>query len=349
MAGKRRRHCHLVCVGLAVAVLLAVRLLMESQVELMEARWVPGVVEGGQKSPNNMLYWRNVHEMGRAIFDPSDYAWAASLRNAWREIRAEFHAMEQVIDEMGHHMNVHDTGPADHWSGRKGWKQLLLLHTGEVEWTVANKMPTTTSLILAWGTPISSAWFSILAPNATLTSHVGEYKGILRYHLAIEVPAIKSDAAPLHEKAAWFQNQVDRAVTWAQKEASITRSKPSGQPSVPTDGIDESELQASHSSLGVCVFEDGTPYSDIDAAHVLHYKEGSDIMFDDNFPHFVSNHARHARRVVLFIDIVRADLPFWLRWINQFMQHYAAPLGQTSPLHGLASWGLTNFCVHGCV
>ena len=62
--------------------------------------------------------------------------------------------------------------------------------------------PTTTSLILAWGTPISSAWFSILAPNATLTSHVGEYKGILRYHLAIEVPAIHVLGLAVVEPAA---------------------------------------------------------------------------------------------------------------------------------------------------
>ena len=50
-------------------------------------------------------------------------------------------------------------------------------------------------------------------------------------------------------------------------------------------------------------------------------------MFDDNFPHFVSNHALHTRRVVLFVDVARSDIPLWLRLMNQAMLYYVAPLG----------------------
>jgi len=239
---------------------VAVRLLLESAMafgSLSLAR--------GQQSPVNLLFWRNVHQKGRTVFNTLDYAWATPLRKAWLEIRAEFHAMEQIIDEMGHRMKGHvDTDAVSHWSGRPGWKQLLLLHTGEVEWVVASRMPVTTSLVLSWGAPIVSAWFSILEPNATLEIHHGEYKGILRYHLALEVPSAEASAVDMGIKKRWFLAQVSRGRRAAGRRVFDFATTGS----LPLSGVNESDIRASHSSLGVCAFEDGMPHSKVSAAQV---------------------------------------------------------------------------------
>ena len=318
-----RRIC--ICSCLAASLLVASRTLMLSLLSMIR---VGGL--SGERNPINMLLWHNVHDRGRSVFSTADLAWAANLRGAWREIRDEFNAFEQKLDVMGHHVKGHghhtDTEAKPHWSGRKGWKQVLLMHMGEVDWAVAEEMPTTMRYVLAWGTPITSAWFSILEPNATIPRHTGEYKGILRYHLGIEVPDAEAMAASESAKASWFESQIGPVATYEALAKWLSKQGLEDEvPIVPTRGLNTSMLAVSHAALGVCSHEDGTPNSDVHAADVLHYAPGEDFMFDDNFIHFVANHAHNRRRVVLFVDVVRSDLPWWLTLFNRLFCYYVAP------------------------
>lgn len=43
-----------------------------------------------------------------------------------------------------------------------------------------------------------------------------------------------------------------------------------------------------------------------------HWKEGEGVLFDDTFDHFVVNNTPEVR-VVLFLDVIREDLPLWLK------------------------------------
>ena len=61
------------------------------------------------------------------------------------------------------------------------------------------------------------------------------------------------------------------------------------------------------------------------SASILEGAEGGDLLFDDTFPHYAVNHAHDARRVVLFIDVVRDDLPPLLDVINRLALWWVAP------------------------
>ena len=97
-------------------------------------------------------------------------------------------------------------------------RQLLLSHLGTVDHAVAEAFPRTSSIVLGWdeaqrGAPkIVSAWFSVLEPNATLSTHVGEYKGIWRYHLGLEVPPAAAD--PAARRRQWVGEVLESWVPW---------------------------------------------------------------------------------------------------------------------------------------
>lgn len=63
--------------------------------------------------------------------------------------------------------------------------------------------------------------------------------------------------------------------------------------------------------LGVIIPEDGECFIRVDGLP-YHWKNGEGILFDDTFVHEVLNNTSK-RRVVLFCDVLRADMPPWLQ------------------------------------
>ena len=286
----------------------------------------------------NGLLWKHASRAESSVLSAADvsFPWAAALRRDYRLIREELHAFE------GH--------PVEHWTGRPGWRQLLLSHLGTVDHAVAEAFPRTSSIVLGWdeaqrGAPkIVSAWFSVLEPNATLSTHVGEYKGIWRYHLGLEVPPAAAD--PAARRRQWVGEVLESWVPWLPPDRlpQVRGMVPHGGAS--DDGDDAGDdgavriahgthpaLTGSRAHVVVFGFAPRTrPTSDnpmqaerVASASILEGAEGGDLLFDDTFPHYAVNHAHDARRVVLFIDVVRDDLPPLLDVINRLALWWVAP------------------------
>ena len=52
-------------------------------------------------------------------------------------------------------------------------------------------------------------------------------------------------------------------------------------------------------------------------------------MFDDAFYHYAVNTSPNQRRVVLFVDFLRTDVPPWLALLNRFLLYYFMPTLQS--------------------
>jgi aspartyl/asparaginyl beta-hydroxylase (cupin superfamily) len=109
------------------------------------------------------------------------------LEQNWKHIREE---LKNYINANNAIPKFHEMDPAQHKiSFDKGpaWRTLLLKAYGE--WIEPNceKFPYTSNLLKQCSS-VPTALFSILEPGAVIPPHEGQLKGILRYHLAMEVP-----------------------------------------------------------------------------------------------------------------------------------------------------------------
>jgi aspartyl/asparaginyl beta-hydroxylase (cupin superfamily) len=68
--------------------------------------------------------------------------------------------------------------------------------------------------------------------------------------------------------------------------------------------------------LGVIIPTDSSPYI-VCGGEKYHWVEGEGVMFDDMYLHYVVNPSEH-RRAVLWLDILRNDLPVPINWIVYF-------------------------------
>ena len=295
-------------------------------------------IEASLLSLLNGLLWKHASRAESSVLSAADvsFPWAAALRRDYKLIREELHAFE------GH--------PVEHWTGRPGWRQLLLSHLGTVDHAVAEAFPRTSSIVLGWdeaqrGAPkIVSAWFSVLEPNATLSTHVGEYKGIWRYHLGLEVPPAAAD--PAARRRQWVGEVLESWVPWlppdrlpqgaawyptAARATMATTPETTAQCASRTARTLRSPAAARTSSSSASRHGRGRRRttqcrrSAWRALLILEGAEGGDLLFDDTFPHYSVNHAHDARRVVLFIDVVRDDLPPLLDVINRLALWWVAP------------------------
>ena len=215
-----------------------------------------------------------------------------------------------------------------HWSGGEGWGQVLLTHGGLVSTQNAPHFPETMDLVLGWGVPIYSAWFSVLEPGRHLKTHEGEYKGILRYHLGLDIPpmqraqqhsAANGTAVSPAEVDQHWRVAGDRTRAYGGRKCwsspahlvvfSYSRDKGTGQRPRAPDG--------------------GRPRIFADEANCLAWKPGADIVFDDAFYHYAVNTSPNQRRVVLFVDFLRTDVPPWLALLNRFLLYYFMPTLQS--------------------
>ena len=190
------------------------------------------------------------------VWDPDCFVWSKDLRKHYKEIKGEFEAYANTIPQYD------DIDSVQHILNRdKKWKTLWLRLFGR-DTIITKHFPTTMRLLGPTG--CSSAMFSILLPGKDIPIHRGVYKGVLRYHLGLEV--------------VQGQGFVGLSIHHEDKGAVV-------------DG----ETKRPHT------------------VSTLEWTEGGDVLFDDAFYHSVRNDSPH-RRVVLFLDIPRPDLPYpvWL-------------------------------------
>jgi beta-hydroxylase len=121
----------------------------------------------------------------RALFDPSRFSWVAGVEAEWRAIRAE---LEEVLEHPRDIPQFADISPDQvHLAPYGKWKTFFFLAYGVRLEENCRRCPRTARALS--GIPgLQTAFFSILEPGTHIRPHRGPYGGVLRYHLALQVP-----------------------------------------------------------------------------------------------------------------------------------------------------------------
>lgn len=122
----------------------------------------------------------------RAYFDTADFAWAARLEEHWREIRGELDAVLAGREPIPPFHVVSEEQRSITDDDR--WRVFVFRVFGTPVERNCRRCPRTAAL-LAEIPGLRNAMFSILAPRKVIPEHRGIYCGLLRYHLALKVPA----------------------------------------------------------------------------------------------------------------------------------------------------------------
>ncbi len=129
--------------------------------------------------------------VGDSIFFTKDqFPWANELEANWKVIRAE---LDQVLQHTDALPNFQDISPRQHRIANDDrWKTYFFCAFGFQAKKNCDRCPETWKL-LQRVPGLKVAFFSILAPGKHIPEHRGKHKGILRYHLGLQVPEPKAD------------------------------------------------------------------------------------------------------------------------------------------------------------
>lgn len=225
-------------------------------------------------------------------WNTSDIAWTALMRENYQAINEEFVAFELV------HLKGLELKPNTNIEKQDKWSNLELIRNGLEDVGVTKYFPRTMALIAQ--TPLQTAMFSQMASGAYLGMHFGENKGVLRYHLGLQVADPTAYATP-------------RFVKYCKTESCKK------QPNLHLGLMD---LKGATGYAKVLQY--AKPAPSVTKIDFLTWKNGLDLLFDDNFPHFVSV-GTPSRRVILFGDIPRFDMPWPARIVNELLQSFVIP------------------------
>lgn len=144
-----------------------------------------------------------------AFFRPEDLPWTAPLAARTPEICAELDALLKDVQRLP---NFQDISPEQAMLTQDaGWKTFFFTGYG-IEFQRNRERCPRTAEALRLIPGMTTAFFSILAPGKELPEHRGPYKGVLRYHLGLRIPASDDSCAI----------RVDGTVRhWAEGEALV--------------------------------------------------------------------------------------------------------------------------------
>lgn len=119
-------------------------------------------------------------------FEAGAPPWVSNLEAHWRDIRAE---LDEVLAARQRIPTFQEVSPEQRViSDDDRWRTYFLQVFGRRIAANCARCPRTTELLAA--VPgLGNAVFSILLPGKRIPQHRGPYKGMLRYHLALKVPA----------------------------------------------------------------------------------------------------------------------------------------------------------------
>ena len=129
---------------------------------------------------------RTARDGRRVFFDSAQMPWTAPIESHWREVRAELDGVLVDRDRIPTFQEV--SRYQESITNDQGWKTFVLFVYGTAIERNCRRCPRTAELLR--GIPgLRNAMFSILAPGKHIPEHRGPYNGLLRYHLALKVPA----------------------------------------------------------------------------------------------------------------------------------------------------------------
>lgn len=125
------------------------------------------------------------------IISSDGFPWAAAvMEKNWRDIRQELDAILTYREALP---NFQDISPEQaSLTQDDKWKTFFLWGYGNKVEANCARCPRTTELLESIP-GVTTAFFSIFAPNKQIPAHRGPYKGVVRYHLALKVPEPASE------------------------------------------------------------------------------------------------------------------------------------------------------------
>lgn len=118
------------------------------------------------------------------FFDLAAFPWVTAVERRWTAIRDEMAAVRDAGDIPG----IEEVAPGlDVLSDDRRWKTFFLYANDRPVLGNSARCPETVRA-LAEIPGLSTAYFSLLSPGKHIPAHDGVYKGLLRYHLGLQVP-----------------------------------------------------------------------------------------------------------------------------------------------------------------
>jgi beta-hydroxylase len=125
------------------------------------------------------------------FLDPGDFAWVAGLEAGWTDIRAE---LDVLLERQADLPNFQDISVDQATiTDDDQWKTFFLYGYGFKAEGNCARCPRTAAL-LEQVPGMTTAMFSILGPGKHIEPHRGPYRGVLRYHLGLQIPEPASAA-----------------------------------------------------------------------------------------------------------------------------------------------------------
>jgi beta-hydroxylase len=125
------------------------------------------------------------------FFDPTQFPWVPAVEARADEIRAELDVLLQRVDDLPNFQDIQEEQRMLTHDDR--WKVFLFYGYGYRADGNCRRCPRTAE-ILESIPGMTTAMFSVLLPHKHIPPHVGPWKGVLRYHLALRTPPDEASA-----------------------------------------------------------------------------------------------------------------------------------------------------------
>ena len=142
----------------------------------------------------------------RTFFDTETFPWVETVEVNWQVIRKELDAQLQHKEAIP---NLQEVSPEQSPIAQgDSWKSFFLYGFGHRIDPNCARCPETAGIVSKIP-GLKMAMFSILAPKSHIPPHRGPYKGLLRYHLGLIIPAPSSSCRirVAEEVRSWQEGQ----------------------------------------------------------------------------------------------------------------------------------------------
>ena len=121
----------------------------------------------------------------KPFFEPDAFQWVPEIERSWEGIQAE---AQQLLQSRRQIPNFQDVSPAQRGLTEDDqWKTFFFWGYGHQAVANCDLCPDTTRALSSIP-GLTTAFFSILGPGKTIPRHRGPFKGVLRYHLGVDIP-----------------------------------------------------------------------------------------------------------------------------------------------------------------
>jgi beta-hydroxylase len=128
----------------------------------------------------------NSEHGGVEVFDPDALQWVKRVEAHWPEIREELDRVLVRLEDVPNFQDIQEEQRDLTTDDR--WKVFPFYAYGERFARNCERCPRTDAVLRSIP-GITTGMFSILLPKKHIPPHVGPWKGVLRYHLALRTPA----------------------------------------------------------------------------------------------------------------------------------------------------------------